>query len=263
MTPLESFQEGKLGEAIQAQDRLVLSHPSDSAARLLLCEFLLFNGNLDAVRGHLDQLPCDSAEMNDYLDAYRQLLDAEAMRRRVLFGPNPADEPLFLLDVPEPLRHRLDALRALRTGDQARAVESLDHADALLEEVVGHVDGREFQGVSDGDDLFAPILEVLIDGQYAWFSFDQIDRLELGPLESLRDHLFVPATLRARAGEEWHVHLPALYPNSHAHEDEEIRSGQATDWFADEDGPIRGVGLRVFTFGEEELMLLDFTLWER
>jgi type VI secretion system protein ImpE len=261
MTPIELFQEGKLREAIQAQDRFVLSHPTDDAARLLLCEFLLYDGKQDRVRDHLSLLSRDHPGMDGYLHGYGALLDAEAKRRRVL-GPLPGDKPLFLLEPPEHLLQRVEALDQLRSGNFAGSLELLDQADSRYSGVHGHVDGRAFDDVRDGDDLFAYVLEVFIDGQYAWFPFDQIGRLKLGPRDSLRDHLYVPAALQWLSGEEWQVHLPALYPNTHKNDDEEIRCGQATDWFAEEDGPIQGVGLRVLSFGDEELTLLDFTLWE-
>ena len=262
MTPIELFQEGKLTEAIQAQDRFASSHPRDAAARLLLCELLQFDGNLETVREHLDRVPRDAAGMDEYLNGYRHLLDAEAMRQRILFSAECDESPIFLLEPPRHLIQCRLALDALRRGNPISCAELLDKAEALFHGVDGHVDGREFHGVRDGDDLFAYVLEVLINGQYTWFPFDQIGRLRLGSRDDLRDRLFVPATLQTRTGEEWLIHLPALYPGTHLHEDEEVRSGQATDWFADDDGPIRGVGLRVFTFGEEELTLLDFTLWE-
>lgn len=261
MTPIELFQEGKLREAIRAQDRFVLSHPKDDSARLLLCEFLLYDGKLDRVRDLLGQLARDRPGMDDYLHAYCGLLDAESQRSRVLGAP-PGDKPLFLLQPPEHLLQRVEALDPLRFGNFAGSLERLDQADSRYSGVHGHVDGRAFDDVRDGDDLFAYVLEVFIDGQYAWFPFDQIGRLKLGPRESLRDHLYVPASLQALGGEEWQVHLPALYPGTQKNEDEEIRCGQATDWFAEEDGPIQGVGLRVLSFGDEELTLLDFTLWE-
>ena len=105
-------------------------------------------------------------------------------------------------------------------------------------------------------------LEVLIEGEYSWLPFDQIGRLKLGRRDDLRDRLFVPASLRARNGQEWQVHLPALYPGTYLNEDEEVRCGQATDWYSENDGPVRGTGLRVFNFGEDELTLLDFELCE-
>lgn len=259
MTALDLFRDGKLSEAVRAQARLVASRPGDPAARLLLAELHLYEGDLDTARASLDAIADDTPPMADYLRGYRLLLDAEAKRRRLLTDV----EPQFLLDPPEHVNWRLEALDHLRAGHFKKAVNALDEADARAPWVTGHIDGRAFDGGRDTDDLFGPVLEVLADDQYVWFPFDQVSRLRLSRDESLRDAYFVPARLRATSGEEWDVYLPALYPGTHAHEDEEVRAGQASDWTAEKGGPMRGVGLRVLTFGEEELTLLDFTQWEK
>lgn len=258
MGALELFREGKLTEAVREQGRLVASRPDDAAARLLMAELYLYAGDLDAARRQLDAIPADTPAFADYLRDYWLLLDAEAKRRRLLIDA----EPQFLLDPPEHLSWRLEALDHLRAGRLKKAVDALDEADARAPWVTGHIDGREFDGARDTDDLFGPVLEVLADDQYVWFPFDQVSRLRLSGDGSLRDSYFVPARLRATSGEEWDVYVPALYPGTHQHDDEDVRAGQATDWVAEKSGPMKGVGLRVLTFGEEELTLLDFTQWE-
>lgn len=258
MTALELFREGRLTEAVRDQGRLVASRPDDAAGRLLLTELLLYHGDLDAARNQLDAIPGQDPALFDYLDAYRLLIGAEAKRQRL-----PIDAPpQFLLEPAEHIAWRLEALDHLRAGRPKQAVHALDEADALLPWVVGHVDGREFSGARDGDDLFGPLLEVLVGGEYVWFPVEQIGRLRLTRDGTLRDDLFVPARLRAVSGEEWDVHLPALYPGSALNPDDEVRAGHATDWLADPGGPTRGVGLRIISFGGEELSLLDFTQWE-
>ena len=47
--------------------------------------------------------------------------------------------------------------------------------------LLGHIDGREFDGARDTDDFFRPILEVLIEDQYAWFPFEAIGQLRIAP----------------------------------------------------------------------------------
>jgi type VI secretion system protein ImpE len=262
MTPLELFREGKLTEAVREQGRLVASHPDNAAARLQLAQLHLYDGDLDAVRVILKLLGVDRQQLGEYLIDYELLLRAEESRRRIL-GKSTEEIPRFLLDPPEHLRYRLKALDHLRSGRPESSVNLLDDAEAANPAVIGHVDGREFHSVRDCDDLFASLLEVFATGTYVWFPFDQIGRLRLGPRESLRDEIYVPANLRAVSGEEWNVYLPALYPGSHQHPDDEVRGGQATDWHAEEGGPTRGVGLRLLNFDSEELALLDFTQWEK
>lgn len=259
MTAMDLFQDGRLQDALTVQRNVVDEKPSDAAARLLLAELQLFNGEIDSVRQLLDGLASKSPGMDDYLQGFQLLLDAEARRRRMLVD----SDPRFLIEPPEHVARRLSALEQLRSGRLNDVVETLDEADALCPVLSGHIDGREFEGVFDADDLFKSVLEVFVDDQYVWFPFEQIRRLRLSRAESLRDYLLVPARLRATNGQEWSAYLPALYPDTFRHPDELVRAGQSTDLLSEQEGPIRGAGLRLITFGEEELNLLSFTQWEK
>jgi type VI secretion system protein ImpE len=214
--------------------------------------------------------------MNEYVAAYRRLLDADEKRQRLyvrLSSPTATTAgvgleslgygaPGFLFQPTEDLSLRVKALECLRANKWEQAVDWLDEADARSENISGHVDGREFDDFRDTDDLFGPVLELLIEDEYVWFPAAEVRSLRIGKFESLRDRLFVPAQLTAMSGEQWHTHLPAIYPATVGHADDALRSGLATDWHAEDDGPIRGIGLKMFRFGEEELSLFDFTHWE-
>jgi len=258
MTARELVQEGRLREAIDLQERLVLDRPDDADGRLLLTELLLFAGSIDAAGAQLAAIPEQLPGMAEFIFAYRQLLGAAKKRQRLFDDV----DPQFLLDPPDHLSLRLQALDALRKNQLERAVDLLDEADSRATWVTGHVDGREVEGVRDGDDLFGPLLELLVDDRYVWIAWEQIERLRLSKPESLRDHLFMPASLVVVDSAERQVHLPALYPDSHRVADDDLRLGRATDWIATAGGPTRGIGQRILTFGAEELTLFDFTQWE-
>ena len=259
MTPKELLHEGRLREAIEEQERLLRDRPTDADGRLFACELQLFGGKLELARGHLDAISSDTPGMPEFLRGYRRLLDAESKRRRLLVDADPE----FLVEPSEHLLARLDALKLLRLRRFAEAVDALDEADALFPCVSGHVDGRAFEGGRDVDDLFGPVLEVIAEDRYCWYPFEQIVRLRLNEPESLRDYYFVPAHMTARGRQEWSVHLPALYPGSHLLVDDDLRLGRASDWVSEKNGPLQGQGARMLTFGEEELTLFEFTLWER
>ena len=58
------FRSGQLKAAIDAQLQKVKSAPTDRAARLFLFELLLFSGDLDRARKHLDLLQYDNPQAN-------------------------------------------------------------------------------------------------------------------------------------------------------------------------------------------------------
>jgi type VI secretion system protein ImpE len=259
MTALQLFDAGRLLEAIQTQKAIVREQPTDATSRLLLAELHLFNGELDAVRRQLKKTPRNLQGMEEYLSAYQLLVDAEARRQRLFID----EDPLFIVCPSEALLHRLNALEPLRRGQIDDAVDALDFADAHTPWVTGHIDGREFNGARDGDDSLGPVLEIFVGDRYVWFPFEEIRRLRMKSVKCLRDRLFIPAHLNSIGGEEWDVYLPALYPLSHEHPDEMLRTGQGTDWRSETRGPMFGIGLHEITFGEDRLTLFDFTQWER
>ena len=70
---------------------------------------------------------------------------------------------------------------------------------------------------------------------------------------------WVPAHLEIRDGQAGDVFLPALYPNSFEHPDDQVKLGRATDWKT-VDGAGLGVGLRTFLVDDDSLSLLE---WRR
>jgi type VI secretion system protein ImpE len=258
MTALELFHDGRLSEAVIFQHGLVQDEPGNASARLLLIELQLFAGQFQALRQNLGELARVLPEMDEYVRAFHLLLDAEEKRQRLPME----GEPVFLRDPPDHIAFRLDALHSLRQESPRIAMNWLDEADARAPWVRGRIDGREFDGARDCDDLLGPVLELLIDDQYAWFPCEEIQRLRIGKVLSLRDFYFVPAQLTTTTGDEWRLHLPALYAGTHRNADDRLRAGWESDWEAEQDGPIRGVGQRILRFGEEELSLREFSMWE-
>jgi type VI secretion system protein ImpE len=54
------------------------------------------------------------------------------------------------------------------------------------------------------------------------------------------------------------VFLPAIYPGSHEHADDQVKLGRKTDWKETKDGPVLGMGLRTFLVGDDPVTLLEW-----
>jgi len=252
MTPLELFQEARLTEAILVQQQIVKARPDDVVERFLLCDFLAFARDMAGIQHHLKVLRDAPEDIREYLDQWEGILLAEEARHQ-------GEYPDFLIDQPEHAHKRAQARDRLSSGQVEFALDALDEADELAPWLEGHVDGREFEGWRDSDDLLGPILEVFYVDRYVWFSTEQIRKLRLEDANSLRDTLYRPATLWLIGGSEsgWDVLVPTLYVGSSNHPDEGIRMGAGVDWIEVE-GVMRGVGERTFLFGEEELGISEF-----
>ena len=76
-------------------------------------------------------------------------------------------------------------------------------------------------------------------GEWGGIAIDITDRLEM----------------EAAAG---NVFLPALYPGSHEHPDDQTKLGRTTDWKSSDTGPVLGVGARTFLVDDDALGLLEW-----
>jgi type VI secretion system protein ImpE len=251
MSPLELFHEARLAEAIAAQTALVAAKPKDLDAQLLLCEFLAYAGDRKRVRQQLKAIRTKDTALQDYLDGWRHILHADSARHS-------NQEAHFLIEPPEHILRRTEIPTLLANGDEEQAIDILDSLDESGAWLTGHVDGREFDGLRDADDLLSPVLEIFHADEYIWVPWEQIRKLRLAEPENLRDQLYRPAQLWLTDRTEWDVIVPTLYTSSSTSEEEGVQIGAGTDWV--ESGPfMRGVGGKTILFGEEELMLSEFT----
>jgi type VI secretion system protein ImpE len=255
----ESFQAGRLDEAIAAQIEDVKAHPADHNRRLFLFELAAFAGDLDRARRQIDAIRYDEPERDAAIAAYRKLLDSEAARRR-LFSEGLA--PSFLGDPPPHLHRRLEAVNLMRTGRFAQAAEVLARAEAEAAPVRGELNGRPFETLRDTDDLFSRVVEVMADGKYFWIALEDVAVMAMNPPRFPRDLLFVPVRMETGTA-SGDVFLPALYPNSHGHADDQVRLGRSTDWTEREGGLVVGAGLRTFLVDDEARTILEWREYHR
>lgn len=255
MNATELFKAGKLREAVDAQIQEVKSKPAEQGARVFLFELLCFSGDLDRAQKQIDAVRYDEVEREMAVHSYRKLLDAERLRRR-LFAEGL--QPKFLVDPPEHVKLRLEALNCLRGKQSAQVAELLTRADDATPEIGGQVNGKTVDMIRDCDDVFGPVVEVMAHGDYFWVPIEQIGTLAMNAPQAPRDLLWAPARLEVREGPAGDVFLPVLYQGSHEHADEQVKLGRMTDWSDPAAGPVRGMGLRMFLCGDEAMSVLEW-----
>jgi type VI secretion system protein ImpE len=254
MSASELYKAGRLAEAVAAQTQEVRANPADHARRLFLFELLAFAGDLERARRQIDALQYDDPELQAAVVQYRQLLDSEQARRDFVTKGKP---PQFLMPPPDHVRLRLEAVNQLRGSDPAKAAQWVEHADGIIGNVAGSLNGTPFANLRDADGILGPVLEVFAQGGYYWVPLAQVESVRMNPPRFPRDLLYVPARLETET-QSGEVFLPALYAGSHAHPDDEVKLGRKTDWVSEEGGPVRGVGLRTFLAGDEPVTLLEW-----
>jgi type VI secretion system protein ImpE len=257
MNASELYKSGRIREAIDAQIQEVKSSASDPSKRLFLFELLLFAGDLERAGRQAEAITYRDADLDAAVAIYRKLVDAEQARRD-LFARGVA--PGFFGEPPEHLRLRVDAVNRLREGRPAEAAEILGRANAAIPPFRGQLNGQAFESLRDADDLFAGILEVMAHGRYYWVGLEQVRLLTLNPPRFPRDLLFIPAHLELEE-EQGDIFVPALYPGSHEHADDQVKLGRMTDWKELDGGLMLGVGLHTFLRDDDAIGLLEWREW--
>lgn len=245
------FRQGELQAAIEAAGAAVKAAPVDIGARVLLAEFLLFAGNGERADTLLDATSTMDPSAALVVSEFRQLLRAEAARRQVLIEGRP---PEFLGQPTETQARLLQALVALRAGDQPGAAGAVAAAEQFRPEVSGRQDGVAFADFRDADDLSIGNFEVLTStGKYFWVPTERVESIEFHPARRPRDLFWRRCTMVVRDGPDGDVYLPAIYPSALLPSDEPVgdglRLGRATEWT--ETAPVRGIGQRVYMVGDD------------
>ncbi len=249
----ELFKAGKLQRAIDEQTKEVKANPADHSRRLFLFELLAFAGDLDRAGRQIEAINYEEMELEAAVLAYRKLIEAERHRRRVFHD---GVAPKSFTDPPEHVQARLEAVNRLRAKRPAEAAELLSKATAPA--LHGELNEKPFQLLRDCDDLFGPVLEVMAHGSYYWLPLEAVESLTMKAPQYPRDLLWIPARLELKEGSAGEVFLPALYPQSHAHSDDQIKLGRTTDWKSADGGPVQGLGARTFLVDDDAVGLLEW-----
>jgi type VI secretion system protein ImpE len=254
MNASELFQAGQLKAAIDAQLAKVKSKPADQGARLFLFELFLFSGDLDRARKQLDVLKYDNPAHEAAIAQFRAALTSEATRREVFAG---TATPKWLMEMPEHVPMRLEAVKLMAQGQTAEAKAKFDTANAAVPALKGTFNGKPFEGIYDADERFGTVIEVFgTSGLYSWVPLDLVESITMNPPSRPLDVLYRPANLVLRDGPTGDVLIPALYPDSYNSPDEELKLGRATEWTSGE--ICTGLGVKVHFNGDAQL---DFHKW--
>ena len=248
------YKAGRLREAIDAQVQEVKSNPGDQARRLFLFELLAFAGRATGRIARSRRSPTTTRTRT-----WRSSTTGSSWTpRRRVDDSSPRAWPLTSSASP-PNTSGSGSRRSTGSGNigAEEASETLSRAAEATPTIRGRLNDVPFESLRDADDLLSGVLEVMLKGRYYWVGLDQVTSLTMEPPRFARDLLFIPARLSLQdvAGD---VFLPALYPNSFAHPDDQVKLGRMTDWHSIEGGPTLGLGLHTYLRDDEDITLLQW-----
>lgn len=253
------FYAGKLDAAIEAANAAVRRAPTELGGRILLAELLLFTGNLERCDVVLDAAAQADPTAAVVVAEFRQLLRAETARRQL---NRDGRMPEFLGEPTPALKAALAGFVAVRAGDATEAKRQAALAEELRPRAPGArsqgTDETPFSDFRDLDDLYVGLFEVLTTtGKYFWIPTERVASLEFHPPRRPRDLAWRRATISVTDGPDGEVYLPAIYNHGEPGLADDLRLGKATDWSERNDGPVRGVGQRMFLIDDEALPLMS------
>lgn len=249
----ELIKKGKLSEARAALVLAVKNHPKDTAARTLLFQVLLFSGEWDKAERHLEVLVDLDPKMDSGVSLYKNLLKCERERLDVVAQ---RAKPSFLPAAPAYFEDYGKACRSVQS-DRDGDLEVFRAMESMVPQVIGTVNGVEFLGMRNTDDILAFALEVFAYDRYVWVPFEAIREIIITPPASLLDLMWIPAFITTWGGLLLNGFLPVLYPETWKHGDEQVRMGRMTDWSSPDGGRVRGAGPQVFIFTDQDISILE------
>jgi len=255
MTFRELLDAGDLTGAIEELNRQVKAKPADASLRVSLFELLCFEGDLERAAKQLEVIAVQKSGPAAELAAqqYRDLLDAERMRRNVFHGDA---LPKFLLPPPPYVEAHVLLIKKLQTSP-AEGAALLTAAEEQFPALTGHAGEKAFGACRDADDRIGPVLEVFHGPNYVWLPLEQIAQLQVAEPKSARDLLWARVRVQTYEQSVGDVVVPTLYVDSHRQADQRIRLGRVTEWEMVADLLVRGMGQRVFLLDDREVPFLE------
>jgi type VI secretion system protein ImpE len=102
------------------------------------------------------------------------------------------------------------------------------------------------------------VLEVIVNGRYAWLPFADLRQLRIEPPEDLRDLVWAPAQISFANGGETVALIPTRYAPFNTNAPEAEMLSRRTDWLPLDAGHFAGRGHRVLATSADELPLLQW-----
>lgn len=251
----EAEQMIAAGEPTQALALLqaqVKKHPADVKLRVFLFQLLCVLGQWPRASTQLEVCGELDAGTLAMVNTYREALKCELVREKVFAG---STTPLLLSQPQEWVARLVEAMQAGARGDAAVAsrlrAEALDMAPAAA----GTLNGEPFDWIADADSRLGPVLEVIVNGRYAWVPFASLGKVTIEAPEDLRDFVWAPAHLKFPNGGDSVALVPTRYPLGAASVSVE-QMARSTDWEPLGGEQYAGRGQRVLVTSASETGLL-------
>lgn len=251
----------KLGDLYSCRKQLfeeVKKSPQDLNLRIFLFQLSCILTDWSRALSQLEFIR-QLDETTESLDStYRQLIQCEQKREKVLKG----DESLVCFGpVTSWLEQFKPVFSLLEASKIAEAAKLTSDGLQIAPSLKGKINGEPFEWLCDADSRFGPILEVMLQGGYAWLPLENVEKLEFEPIEDLRDLVWRPVNITLKNKGVLLAFVPVRYPLTNATTDAEKLSRHTT-WEQPEEGFYIGQGQRIWMTDQAEYLFSDIDVVE-
>ncbi len=245
---------GEIDEARRRVEEQIRKEPAVSRHRIYYFQLLVILGQWERALNQLKVLEELDAETIPMVVTYREAIRCELLRARIFAGTH---SPVIFGEPAEWTARLVEALRLTATGEAAHGAELRAEAFEAAPATPGSLDGQAFQWIADADTRLGPVIEVVLNGRYAWVPYDRIAAIAIEPPGDLRDSVWMPAHFTWANGGETVGLIPTRYPGSEASEDTALQLARKTLWEDAGAETFVGLGQRLLTTDQEDHALMD------
>lgn len=255
MTLAEQYlKEGNLSEALAHLQSQIRKAPADAKLRTFLFQLLSVLGQWERALTQLNVVGDLDASALPMVQTYREALRCEAFRKDVFSGLR---TPLIF---GEPQQWIALLQQALKFTSQQQYQEAENLRNLAFEStptLSGTINGEAFEWIADADMRMGSMLEAIVNGQYYWIPFQQIQSVQIEAPVDLRDFVWMPAHFTWTNGGEAVGLIPTRYPDSENHPDNAIKLARKTEWQELAPELFIGFGQRLFSTDTSDYSLMD------
>ena len=163
------LKNGNLADCKVALFNEIKQDPSNLELRIFLFQFSCITRDWQRAVNQLDVLKDLSDSTLASVNTYKQLIECELKRERVLSGNI---EPICFGEPSDWFACYVQSYQKYCSGDLEQANSLLQQGVELAPMISGTVDDEAFEWLSDGDVRFGPAIEVILNGGYYWLPFE-------------------------------------------------------------------------------------------
>ena len=250
----ESFlKAGELQPCKQQLFNEIKKDPSNVELRIFLFQLSCINRDWQRADSQLDVLKDLSDSTLAMVDTYKQLIECELKREKVLSGDV---EPVCFGEPSDWLAYYVRAYQHFCNTDIEQAQSLLQQGAELAPAISGTINDEPFEWLSDGDTRFGPSIEVMLNGGYYWLPLEYIAEIDFEPVDDLRDLVWRPANLTLKNKGKLIVFIPSRYPITAETNDVQLLA-RTCDWKEPVENFYIGNGQRIFITDQSEYPLLN------